>query len=166
MVIFVRGKQITFFFFNCFKCLFICERETECEWGRSRERGRHRIQSRLEALSCQHRAWRRTHTHELWDRDLSQSRTITDWATQVPRKQITFDEGSLYWERLIVFLADNGLIITGQPYSFIIVINGLTLIYQAMLEESRCYYYRILLCVWYYIEDLPALPYLILSILG
>ena len=32
------------------------ERERECKWGRDRERGRHRIQSRLQALSCQHTA--------------------------------------------------------------------------------------------------------------
>uniref|UniRef100_A0ABI7X6E2 Uncharacterized protein n=1 Tax=Felis catus TaxID=9685 RepID=A0ABI7X6E2_FELCA len=28
--------------------------ETEHEWRRGRERGRHRIRSRLQALSCQH----------------------------------------------------------------------------------------------------------------
>ena len=38
------------------------EREREHEWGRSWERGRHRIQSRLHALSCQHRAWCRAWT--------------------------------------------------------------------------------------------------------
>ena len=32
------------------------ERDREHEWGRGRERGRHRIPSRLQALSCQHRA--------------------------------------------------------------------------------------------------------------
>ena len=36
--------------------LFSRDRETECEWGRGRERGRHRIRSGLQALSCQHRA--------------------------------------------------------------------------------------------------------------
>ena len=38
--------------------IFERERETEREQGRSRERGRHRIRSSLQALSCQHRAWR------------------------------------------------------------------------------------------------------------
>uniref|UniRef100_A0ABI7ZXC6 Prefoldin subunit 1 n=1 Tax=Felis catus TaxID=9685 RepID=A0ABI7ZXC6_FELCA len=38
-------------------------RETEHEQGRSRERGRHRIQNRLQALSCQHRARRGARTH-------------------------------------------------------------------------------------------------------
>ena len=37
---------------------------------------RHRIQSRLQALSCQHRAWCGAQTHELWDHDLRQSRTL------------------------------------------------------------------------------------------
>ena len=51
------------------------QRETECklEWGR--ERGRHRIQSRLQALSGQHRARRGARTRGPRDRDLSQSRT-------------------------------------------------------------------------------------------
>ena len=32
---------------------FLRERETEHEWQKGRERGRHRIRSRLQALSCQ-----------------------------------------------------------------------------------------------------------------
>ena len=40
------------------------QRETEHEQGRGRERGRHRIQSRLRAPSCQHRAPRGARTHE------------------------------------------------------------------------------------------------------
>ena len=51
--------------------MFIFERENE--WGRGRKRGRHRIGSRLQALSWQHRAWRGAQTHKLWDHDLSQS---------------------------------------------------------------------------------------------
>ena len=51
------------------------ERETKREQGRVRERGRHRIQSKLQAPSCQHRARRRPRTHEPRDRDLGQSRT-------------------------------------------------------------------------------------------
>ena len=41
-----------------FFLMFIFERwrKTEHEQGRGRERGRHRIQSRLQSLSCQHRA--------------------------------------------------------------------------------------------------------------
>ena len=40
------------------------------------ERGRHRICSRLQALSSQHRAQCGAWTHELQDHDLSQSRTL------------------------------------------------------------------------------------------
>ena len=43
------------FFFNIFY-LFLGQSKTEHERGRGRERGRHRIGSRLQALSCQHRA--------------------------------------------------------------------------------------------------------------
>ena len=49
------------------------ETETEHELGRSRGRGRHRIWSRLQALSRQHRAWHGAWTHELRDHDLSWS---------------------------------------------------------------------------------------------
>ena len=41
-----------------------------------RERGKHRIQSRIQALSCQHRARHGAWTHEPWDHDLSPSRTL------------------------------------------------------------------------------------------
>ena len=52
------------------------QRETECEMGRGRERGRHRIQSRLQALSCQHRARHRARTHRQQDHDLNRSQTL------------------------------------------------------------------------------------------
>ena len=48
--------------------LFILERD--------REKGRHRIQSRLQALSCQHITWCRARTHEWWEHDLNQSRML------------------------------------------------------------------------------------------
>ena len=41
-----------------------------------RERGRHRIQSRLQALSCLHKAQRGAWTHGPRDHDLSRSRTL------------------------------------------------------------------------------------------
>ena len=63
-------------FKNFFLLIFIFERKTEHEWGRGRERGRHRIQSRLQALSCQHRARCRVQTHEPWGHDLSRSWTL------------------------------------------------------------------------------------------
>ena len=65
--------DIFLIFFNLY--LFLREKETEHEWERSRERGRHRIWRRLQALSCQHRAWCRAWTHKLWDHDLSRSQT-------------------------------------------------------------------------------------------
>ena len=60
----------TLFFF----LMFIFETETEREWGRGR--GRHRVQSRLQALSCQHRARCGARTHERRDHDLSRSRRL------------------------------------------------------------------------------------------
>ena len=50
---------------------FICFWDREHEQGRGRERGRHRIWSRLQALSCQHRAQGGDGTHEPQDHDLS-----------------------------------------------------------------------------------------------
>ena len=50
------------------------ERERVSEWGGAeRETGRHRIWSRLQAPSCQHRAWCGAWTHKPWDHDLGQS---------------------------------------------------------------------------------------------
>ena len=56
-------------FFN----VYFWEREIECECGRCSERGRHRIWSTFQALSCQHRAHPGGWTQELWDHDLCQS---------------------------------------------------------------------------------------------
>ena len=52
------------------------ERQTECKHDRGRERGRHRIRSRLQVLSCQHKAQRKALTHEPWDHDLSPSQML------------------------------------------------------------------------------------------
>ena len=49
------------------------ERETKCEQRRGRNRGRHRIGSRFQTLSCQHRAQCGAWTHKPWDRDLNWS---------------------------------------------------------------------------------------------
>ena len=58
------------FFFKYF--IHFWETETELEWGSVRERGRHRTWSRLQALSCEPRAWWGARTHRPWNRDLSQ----------------------------------------------------------------------------------------------
>ena len=47
-------------------------------------------------------------------------------------KQVTF--GYSLGE-IDCFLVDNGLIVTGLLCSFIVVLNGLTFIYQAMSED-------------------------------
>ena len=51
-------------------------RESASWGGAERKRGRHRSRSRLQALSCQHTARRGARTHEPWNHDLSQSRTL------------------------------------------------------------------------------------------
>ena len=70
------------FFFNFY--LLLKERDRTWVGEGQRERGRHRIRSRLQSLSCQHRAWCMAQTHYLWDHDLSEADCLTDWATQVP----------------------------------------------------------------------------------
>ena len=61
---------------NIFFNVYFWETETEHEWGRGRERRRHRIQSRLQALSCQHKALCGAQTHWPQDHDLNQSQTL------------------------------------------------------------------------------------------
>ena len=63
--------------------MFIYFWERQSKQGRGRERGRHRIQSRLQALSCQHRAWWGARTRQLRAHDLSQS-WMLNWAPWVP----------------------------------------------------------------------------------
>ena len=53
--------------------LFLRERKKQNVSRGEAERGRHRIWSRLQALSCQHRAWCRAWTHKPRDHDLSRS---------------------------------------------------------------------------------------------
>ena len=70
--------SLVLFFFYFFKCLFFRQREKQSasRGGAEREGGRHRIQSRLQALSRQHRARRGPRIHKPWDHDPSQSRTL------------------------------------------------------------------------------------------
>ena len=60
-----------FFFFLVFIYFWEREGETEYEQRSGIERGRHRIQSKLQALSCQHRDRCGARTHRPRDRDLS-----------------------------------------------------------------------------------------------
>ena len=55
---------------------FLRDRERQSMSGKGAEGGRHRIRSRLQTLSCQHRARCGARTHELGDHDLSQSQTF------------------------------------------------------------------------------------------
>ena len=82
------------FVFNVY--LFLRQRETERELGRGREKGRHRIWNKLQALSCQHKAWVSTKPDvglKLTNCKImtwAEVGCLTDWATQVP----------LWWEYL------------------------------------------------------------------
>ena len=62
------------------------QRETEHERGRGRERGRHRIGNRLQALSHQPRVRRGARTPGPRDRDLAEVGRSTDCATQAPHE--------------------------------------------------------------------------------
>ena len=74
------GLLLFFFFLFSFFNVYLFLRQRERDRVRAgegqRERGGHRIWSRLQALSCQHRAWHRAQTHEPWDHDLSWSWTL------------------------------------------------------------------------------------------
>ena len=89
------GQRIFLFFSFFFFLMFIferereSERETECEWRRDRERGTHRIQSRLQALSSelssQSLTWgSNPWTARSWPEPKSDRRSVA-WATQAPQ---------------------------------------------------------------------------------
>ena len=61
---------------NFFFLMFIFENERERDRVRMGRGWEDRIRSRLQALSCQHRAWHGAWTHGLWDHDLSWSETL------------------------------------------------------------------------------------------
>ena len=95
---------LSFSFFNVYLFLRERERETETETetetqtghkqGRGREGGRPRIRSRLQALSCQHRAGGRAQIHEQWDHDLSWSQTFNHLShSGAPPPTISFHVG-------------------------------------------------------------------------
>ena len=83
------------YFFN----VYFWEREKEAE------RKRHKIWSTLQALSCQHRAWRRARTHEPWHHELSRSRTLNRLSTQVPHMRTFFNVFVAFtWINFLMFL--------------------------------------------------------------
>ena len=61
---------------SCFTFFFNVYYFWESENRRRIERGRHIIWTRLQALSCWHRARCGAQTHRLWDHDLRWSRTL------------------------------------------------------------------------------------------
>ena len=65
-----------FKFFLMFIYFWDRERQSVSGGGAERERHTHRIRSRLQARSCQHRAWRGAQTHGPRDHDLSWSWTL------------------------------------------------------------------------------------------
>ena len=69
-------------------------RQTEREWARSRER-RYRIRSRLQALSCQHRARRGSWPHGSRDHDVSRSWTLNRLSHPGAPKHLLFKEDHL-----------------------------------------------------------------------
>ena len=74
------------------------QRETEHEWGKGRERGRHRIGSRLQALSHhQPRARRGARTHRRRDRDLSWSQMLNRLSHPGAPRVVSF-----YWTNVTV----------------------------------------------------------------
>ena len=75
--------------------LFLKERKTQCEWGRGREREGDTIQSRVQAPSCQHRAWLRARTHKPWDHDLS-------WGQMPNRLSHPGAPGYVYFKSLFI----------------------------------------------------------------
>ena len=70
--------------------LFLRERERAQAGGMGRERGRHRIRSRLRDLSCQHRAWGGAQTLEPWDMTWAEVVRSTDWAPRCPSLSLYF----------------------------------------------------------------------------
>ena len=78
----LNSDSLSFLFSSFFFLMFIFETERGRAWvgEGQRKRDTHRIQSRLQALSCQHTAGRGAWTRQLRDHDLSQNRML-DWVS-------------------------------------------------------------------------------------
>ena len=85
--------------------MFIYFWETEKksnERGRGRERDTHRVWSRLQALSCQHRIQHGAQTHEPWDHGLNRSWMLNQLSHPgAPMGSIFFKFSFIYFERKI-----------------------------------------------------------------
>ena len=74
--LFIYVNQNSNFFKKVFYVyLFFRERQSTSKGQAEGERGKDRLQSRLQALSCQHRAWCGAQTHKMQGHGLSRSRT-------------------------------------------------------------------------------------------
>ena len=113
------------FLLEVFFLMFIFDRERERERARmsggGAERGRHRIWSRLQAPSCQHRARCGAPTHEPWDHDLSRSQKLNQLSHPgAPRGDCILIDEELWHKLLTVFKSDvtNGIqVAKTQPSS-------------------------------------------------
>ena len=79
---FIKMKNLKKIFFNAYWFL----RERQSVSGQGAERGRHRIWSRLQALSYQHRARCGTQTHEPWVHYLSRNQRLNQLSPQAPHQ--------------------------------------------------------------------------------
>ena len=100
-VVRVKNRFCTTFFFLMF-IHFLRKRV----WAGEGQRERQRIQSRLQALSCQNTARRGARTHEPWDRVLSWS-----WTPRLPWK-----EQSLFKRLPLVVLIFQWQQVVGRSY--------------------------------------------------
>ena len=82
MVSLIQDISELWIFFNVY--LSLRERETELK-QKGAERETHRIWSKLQALSCQHRAWRGAQIHVPQYHARAEAGRLTHWATQVPQ---------------------------------------------------------------------------------
>ena len=106
-------------FFNVY--LFLRKSETQREQGRARETARHRIWSRLQALSCQCRAQRGAQTTNREIMTWAEVRRSTDWATQAPlfifeRERARAQAGEGQREREVERIPSMFHTVSEQPY--------------------------------------------------
>ena len=87
----------TNFFFFKLMFIYFWERKRQAKsmsgGGAQREGDTHRIRSRLQVPSCQHRARSKAQTHEPWDHDLSWSRMLKWLSHQEPSFSLFFLNG-------------------------------------------------------------------------